>query len=188
LDAIVHYIDEHDGPEIPDVETFVKLTGMEPGQVARAVRALSPRFIKTQATLGGLMDLAIMGVTDEARQAVGQWPSPEAWVERLVQALREAAEHEPDPERKRRLRALAEGLGGFARDVAVGVLPGWFVSDLLRNRDSRSARDQSNEHHTAALGLLDRLLDAIQEPDGGRPVRGGLFWRRREVPGRNGSG
>jgi hypothetical protein len=97
---------------------------MDPGQVARAVRALSPRFIKTGAALGGLMDVAIMGVADEARQAVGQWPSPEVWVERLVQALREAAEREPDPERRGRLRALAEGLGGFARDVAVGVLPG----------------------------------------------------------------
>jgi hypothetical protein len=130
LDAIVRYFDEHDGPEIPDVETFVKLTGLDPGQVARAVRALSPRFIKTGAALGGLMDVAIMGVTDEARQAVGQWPSPEVWVERLVQALREAAEHEPDPERKRRLRVLAEGLGGFARDVAVGVLSGGITQTM----------------------------------------------------------
>jgi hypothetical protein len=47
LDAIVCYFDEHDGPEIPDVATFANLTGMEPSQVARAVRALSPRFIKT---------------------------------------------------------------------------------------------------------------------------------------------
>jgi hypothetical protein len=130
LDAVVRYFDEHDGAEIPDVETFAKLTGIDPTQVARAVRALSPRFIKTQAALGGLMDVAVMGVTDEARQAVGQWPSPEVWVERLVQALREAAEREPDPERKRRLRALAEGLGGFARDVAVGVLSGGITQSM----------------------------------------------------------
>jgi hypothetical protein len=130
LDAIVRYFDEHDGAEIPDVATFAKFTGMDPTQVARAVRALSPRFIKTQAALGGLMDVAVMGVTDEARQAVGQWPSPEVGVERLVQALREAAEHEPDPERKGRLRALAEGLGGFARDVAVGVLSGGITQSM----------------------------------------------------------
>lgn len=130
LDAIVRYFDEHDGPEIPDVGTFVKLTGMDAGQVGRAVRALSPRFVKTGAALGGLMDVAIMGVTDEARQAVGQWPSPEVWVERLVQALREAAEREPDPERRGRLRAMAEGLGGFARDVAVGVLSGGITQSM----------------------------------------------------------
>jgi hypothetical protein len=130
LDAVVRYFDQHDGAEIPDVETFAKLTGMDPAQVARAVRALSPRFIKTQASLGGLMEVAVMGVTDEARHAVGQWPSPEAWVERLVQALREAAEREPDPERRGRLRALAEGLGGFARDVAVGVLSGGITQTM----------------------------------------------------------
>jgi hypothetical protein len=130
LDAVVRYFDEHDGAEIPDVETFAKLTGMDPTQVARAVRALSPRFIKTQASLGGLMDVAVMGVTDEARQAVGQWPSPEVLVERLVQALREAAEYEPDPERRGHLRALAEGLGGFARDVAVGVLSGGITQSM----------------------------------------------------------
>jgi hypothetical protein len=130
LDAVVRYFDEHDGAEIPDVETFAKLTGMDPTQVARAVRALSPRFIKTQASLGGLMEVAVMGVTDEARQAVGQWPSPEVLVERLVQALREAAEREPDPERRGRLRALAEGLGGFARDVAVGVLSGGITQTM----------------------------------------------------------
>jgi hypothetical protein len=130
LDAIVCYFDEHDGPEIPGVGTFAKLTGMDPVQVARAVRALSPRFIKTQAAMGGLMNAAIVGVTDEARQAVGQWPSPEVWVDRLVQALREAAEREPDPERRGRLRAMADGLGGFARDVAVGVLSGGITQSV----------------------------------------------------------
>jgi hypothetical protein len=124
LDAIVRYFDEHDGPEIPDAGTFAKLTGVDAGQVGRAVRALGPRFVKTGPGLGGLTELPIMGVTDEARQAVEQWPSPEIWVERLVQALREAAEREPDPERRGRLRTMAEGLGGFARDVAVGVLSG----------------------------------------------------------------
>jgi hypothetical protein len=83
LDAIVRYYDEDDSAVIPDVQTFAEITGMDPGQVARAVRALSPRFIKTGPSMGGLMDVAIMGITDEARQVVGQWPSPEVWVERL---------------------------------------------------------------------------------------------------------
>jgi hypothetical protein len=67
-------------------------------------------------------------------------------------------------------------------------MAGWFISDLFRNRGSRSARDQANEHHTAALGFLDRLLDAIHEPEAGQPVSRGLLWRQREVPGRKGSG
>jgi hypothetical protein len=73
---------------------------------------------------------SIAGVTDEARRAVGQWPSAEVWVDRLVEALREAAEREPDPERRGRLRAMAEGLGGFARDVAVGVLSGGITQSM----------------------------------------------------------
>ena len=130
LDAIVRYYDEDDSAQIPDVQTFAEITGMDPSQVARAVRALSPRFIKTGPSMGGLMDVAIMGVTDEARQVVGQWPSPEVWVDRLAEALREAAEREPDPERRGRLRAMAEGLGGFARDVAVGVLSGGITQSM----------------------------------------------------------
>jgi hypothetical protein len=63
---------------------------------------------------------------------------------------------------------------------------GWFVSDLLRSRAPGAAREQANEHHKAALGLLDQLLDAIHEPGTGRPAGGGLFWRRRELPGRQG--
>jgi hypothetical protein len=35
LDAIVRYYDEDDSAEIPDVETFAKITGMDPGQVGR---------------------------------------------------------------------------------------------------------------------------------------------------------
>jgi hypothetical protein len=121
LDAIVRYFDEHDGPEIPDVETFAKLTRMGPGQVARAVRALSPRFIKTQATYGGPMNVAIVGITDEAREKVGQWPTPESVADRIVAALLEAAEQEPDERKRTKLRAAAETLGSFGRDLLINV-------------------------------------------------------------------
>lgn len=65
-------------------------------------------------------------------------------------------------------------------------MAGYFVSDLLRSNAPGTAREQANQHHTAALGLLDQLLDAIHEPETGRPVSGGLFWRGRELPGREG--
>jgi len=40
----------------------------------------------------------------------------------LIQALSEAAEREKEPEKKNRLRAAAETLGSFARDIAVDVI------------------------------------------------------------------
>jgi hypothetical protein len=42
------------------------------------------------------------------------------------------------------------------------TMAGWFVSDLLRNRDVDSARDTANQHHAEALRLLDQLVEAIQ--------------------------
>jgi hypothetical protein len=121
LDAAVRYFDEEDSAVIPDVGTFARITGMDAGQVGRAVRALSPRFIKTQAALGGLMDVAVMGVTDEARQAVGQWPTPESVADRIVAALLEAADQEPDERKRTKLRAAAETLGSFGRDLLINV-------------------------------------------------------------------
>jgi hypothetical protein len=49
---------------------------------------------------------------------------PEVWADGIIRALLEAAEREPDQERRSRLRATAEGLAGFGRDVLVGVLLG----------------------------------------------------------------
>jgi hypothetical protein len=121
LDAIVRYFDEEDSAVIPDVATFAEITGMDPGQVGRAVLALSPRFIKTGPGLGGLTEVPIIGVTDEARQVVGQWPTPEAVADRIVRALQEAAEREPDERKRSKLRAAAETLGSFGRDLLINV-------------------------------------------------------------------
>jgi hypothetical protein len=58
-------------------------------------------------------------VTPEARQAVGQWPTPEGLVDRFVKALSDAAEREEDAERHYQLRQAAGLLGETVRDVAV---------------------------------------------------------------------
>ena len=131
LDAVVRYLDE-DVDAMPDVAQIAAITGRDAAEVHRALRAMEGRFIEVQdLSAGGHPgSYFVAGVTPEARQAVGQWPSPEVWVDRLVEALREAAEREPDPERRGRLRAMAEGLGGFARDVAVGVLSGGIIQSM----------------------------------------------------------
>jgi hypothetical protein len=131
LDAVVRYLDEH-VDAMPDVAQIAAITGRGAAEVHRALRAMEGRFIEVDdRSADGHPDFYfVVRVTAEARQAVGQWPSPDVWVDRLVQALREAAEQESDPEKKTRLRAMAEGLGGFARDVAVGVLSGGITQSM----------------------------------------------------------
>jgi hypothetical protein len=120
----VRYFEESDDPYLPGIpteETFAEVTGRDVREVRKAVQNLRESYLMVQD--GGMGDsMMILGVTDEARRAVGQWPSPEGIVDRLVQGLLDAAAREPDERKRSRLRAVAEVLGGFARDLAVGVL------------------------------------------------------------------
>jgi hypothetical protein len=61
-------------------------------------------------------------VTPQARRAVGQWPTPENLVDRLVEASSAAVELERDPERRGKLRALASFLGETGGDFAAEVV------------------------------------------------------------------
>jgi hypothetical protein len=121
LNAIVQHFDEH-GPDIATVKHFAEVTGLEAKEVYRAVMALSPTYLELSITMGGEEGAAVQGVTDEARRAVGQWPSPDVWADRIVKAYQQAAEQEPDENKRGRLRATAEALGGFGRDLLVEVL------------------------------------------------------------------
>jgi hypothetical protein len=133
LDVVVRHFDEHPQGQgvMLSCRDIANRAGRDPADVYRALKILEPTYLWLAEGLGrGPSGCTVRGVTDDARRAVGQWPSADVWVDRLVQALREAAEREPDPERKTRLRAMAEGLGGFARDVAVGVLSGGITQSM----------------------------------------------------------
>jgi hypothetical protein len=128
----VRYFDENAGMLYPQVSDLAEITGRDPMEVYQALKALDGTYVELREymTGGDPNPHTVRAISPEARRAVGQWPSPDVWVDRLVQALREAAEREPDPEKKGRLRAMAEGLGGFARDVAVGVLSGGITQSM----------------------------------------------------------
>jgi hypothetical protein len=98
--------------------------GLRPKQVSCAIEALRPTFLDIGIVGNqGAEAYLIRGITDAGRRAIGQWPSAETIVDRLAQGLLDAADQEPDEQRKSRLRSIAEGLRGFARDVAVARLP-----------------------------------------------------------------
>jgi hypothetical protein len=133
LDAVVRYFDEH--PQGQGVmltcQQVADLAGRDPTDVYRALKVLEPTYVRLEEGLArGPTRSSVRGITDEARRAVGQWPSPEVWADRIVRALLEAADREPDQERRSRLRATAEGLGGFGRDVLVGVLSGGITQSM----------------------------------------------------------
>jgi len=131
LDVVVRYFDEHPQGARLSCKEVADLASRDPTDVYRALKILQPTYLRLVEGLGhGPISSSVRGVTDDARRVVGQWPSAEVWLDRLVEALREAAERESDPEKKSRLRTMAEGLGGFARDVAVGVLSGGITQSM----------------------------------------------------------
>jgi hypothetical protein len=105
------------------VSDIAARTGLELAEVARSLDAMDPTFVdfrKTE-TGGDPTFWYVNRVTPEARRAVGQWPTPEGLVDRLVQAFNNAADHEEDAERHYQLRQAAGLLGETVRDVAVKV-------------------------------------------------------------------
>lgn len=119
LDATVTLLEE--GMDLPEVADIADRSGLPAEDVARALRAMNGRFVDLQITMGDSSRWFVNGVTPEARQAVGQWPTGESLVSQLVDGLDAAAEHETDPQRKSRLRQAAALLGGTGRGVMVDV-------------------------------------------------------------------
>jgi hypothetical protein len=105
------------------VSDIAERTGLELAEVARSLDAMHPTFVdfrKTE-TGGDPTFWYVNKVTPEARRAVGQWPTPEGLVDRLVQAFNDAADREEDAERHYQLRQAAGLLGENLRDIAVRV-------------------------------------------------------------------
>jgi hypothetical protein len=99
-------------------------TGFSDETIHAALKALDgeepPFFAKLQTRASGHISL-IGAPTGHARRAVGSWPTAEAVADRLVNALAEAADREPDHERKGWLSKSAAYLGNAGRDLAVEI-------------------------------------------------------------------
>lgn len=110
----------------PRPSALEKATGFDHDTVQRALRLLyrEPYFEKGTTASGG--EIIFVGPpTGAALRVAGQWPSPEAQLERLIAALEAAAEDEARPEQERsRFREVALWLGGAASQVAIGALGG----------------------------------------------------------------
>jgi hypothetical protein len=123
LDAIVRLLDQ--GSFSVSVRDVASETGLAPETVDRAIAALEGPFVveyEQFATDGDPNPWSVRQVTAAARQAVGQWPTAESLAARVAQGFSDAADHEPDAERKSRLRQVADFIGSTGKDVAAEVL------------------------------------------------------------------
>lgn len=109
-----------DAGEIPvDAEDLERELGLDGDQLFVAVTALEDAGY-VELIHPGFADIKY--VRERARRELGSWPSADTMLERLVAVLEQAAADEPEPEKKTRLRAAADVLGGMARDVAVAAI------------------------------------------------------------------
>jgi len=123
LDAIVSVFDKPDRYQMRMPEV-VELCRLPEGEVQAALRVLAnatPPYISGTGVSGLTYPVIISDVTERARRAVGQWPTPESLVSQVVDGLSEAAAHEPEPGKKRALREAASVLGDTAKDVATEI-------------------------------------------------------------------
>jgi hypothetical protein len=115
------------GEDVVDLEELRHEVGLDVATMRAGLKALEsawPPYIDVSHTMAGPDQVGghLQGVSERCRRELGTWPSADGLVDRLAQALADAADREAEPDRKNRLKALAEGLGGIARDVAVGVI------------------------------------------------------------------
>ena len=104
------------------VKDLARETGFEAEDIGGALRDMQGVFVGQIMSMGDMEQWCITEVTPDARRAVGQWPTPESVVARLAEAFSAAAEHEPDPERRGKLRALGSFLGDTGKDFAAEVV------------------------------------------------------------------
>jgi hypothetical protein len=116
------------GADYADLEEIRQEVGLSGEQLLAGLRALEsadPPYLEFEMAMGWSEEQAsgsVDAVSERARRELGTWPSAESLVEALAAAYAQAAEAEQEPEEKRRLRAVADGLRGAVRDVAVAVI------------------------------------------------------------------
>jgi hypothetical protein len=112
------------GENMPELRAIATEIGMPEDKMRAGVRALvdaEPPYIAVSYA-GGEAIGHLVAVYERTRRELGSWPSAPTLVDEIVAALIAAAEIEEEPERKGRLRAAAETIGGIARDLSVAVV------------------------------------------------------------------
>ncbi len=121
--AVELYEEKGRGPRVSAVE---ERTGFDPDTVQRALRALySEPYFEEVRMASGVGYIMVGKPTSAALRVAGQWPTPEAQLERMVAALEAAANDEGrDEEERSRFQQAKLTLKGAAYQIAIGALGG----------------------------------------------------------------
>jgi hypothetical protein len=104
------------------VSDLVRETGLQVDDVARSLLDMRYEYVGEIQSMADKNRWCITEVTPEARRAVGQWPTPENVVASLAVAFDTAAEQEPDPVRKGKLRSIGSFLADTGKDLAAEIV------------------------------------------------------------------
>jgi hypothetical protein len=124
LRALVEKFDDVE-TNIVRIETLPAATKLDDIDVKRALRSLitaDPPYVIGNGIDQLSYPIIITNVTERARRAVGQWPASDLAADAIVAALTEAAEQEPDEEKRSGLRKAAAFLGGAGKEVLYRVI------------------------------------------------------------------
>ncbi len=105
----------------PKVSDIAAAAGLDIETTARSLEALDGTYVDLSISMGSPESWRVKAVSADARRAVGQWPTAETLITRLADAFSTAADREPDPGKKSRLRSIAGMLGGAGYQIAVDV-------------------------------------------------------------------
>lgn len=122
LEAVVRYFEEHRLDTIPQAFDLAPMAGLDPEEVGYALLSLQDEYLRIEMTGGGLKNTMVREVYPSARRAVGQWPTPESLAERILAQLEQAAEDEPDEEKRSRLKDASRTLRSAGRDLLINVI------------------------------------------------------------------
>lgn len=120
LIATARILEEKDPVDSSDV---VEVTGLTHREVVIALTNLGQRhlIVEDSSAFEG-RDVYVTGIRAAGLEASGQWPTPDAAADRLVDAFNQLIDAEPDESPKRsRLVAVRDELIAVGRDVLVDV-------------------------------------------------------------------
>ena len=126
LRAIVDLFEEEEDEGGIQPWEIQQRTGFDEYTVRKALRALNRRPYFEDSQVIGSGEIWMVGPpTAEALRVAGQWPSPEAQLERLIAAFEAVAADESRPEEERsRAKQVGLWLAGALSQVAIGALGG----------------------------------------------------------------